>query len=133
MIKAVFGAGPLTARYSHANSPDQLLSLQTARQDAPATLPSPAAAAAPPVMSKAVRDLNTAVASRPDETVDQGTLPVIVNSALRQDLEMSPDQRAKILKRVESIKTREQARKYLAEVQTKLRAYRASQDKKLSP
>jgi phospholipase C len=133
MIKAVFGAGPLTARDSHANSPDQLLSLQTARQDAPATLPSPAATAAPPVMSMAVRDLNTAVASRPDETVNQGTLPVIVNSALRQDLEMSPDQRAKILKRVESIKTREQARKYLAEVQTKLRAHRASQDQKLSP
>lgn len=75
-------------------------------------------------MTLAVPDLNTVVATRPDETVDQGTLPVIVNSALRQDLEMSPDQRAQILKRVESIKTREQARQYLADVQTKLRAHR---------
>jgi len=133
MITAVFGAGPLTARDAHANSPDQLLSLQTARQDAPATLPSPAATAASPVMSMAVRDLKTAVASRPDETVNQGTLPVIVNSALRQDLEMSPDQQTEILKEVESIKTREQARKYLAEVQTKLRVYRTSQDQKLIP
>ncbi|MGA8618303.1 MAG: alkaline phosphatase family protein [Candidatus Sulfotelmatobacter sp.] len=83
MIKAVFGAGPLTARDGHANSPDQLLSLQTARQDTPAALPSPAAAAAQPVMSMAVRDLSTVVASRPDETVNQGTLPVIINSALR--------------------------------------------------
>jgi phospholipase C len=130
MIKAVFGAGPLTARDAHANSPDRLLTLQTPRQDTPTTLPSPALPAAGPVMSMAVRDLNTVVASRPDETVDQGTLPVIINSALRQDLEMSPDQRVQILKRVESIKTREQARQYLAEVQTKVRARRAARDPK---
>jgi len=68
------------------------------------------------------------VASRPEETVNQGTLPVIINSALRQDLEMSPEQRAQILKRVESLKTREQAREYLAEVQTKVRARRAARD-----
>ena len=80
-----------------------------------------------PVMTMAVRDLSTVVASRPDETVNQGTLPVIINSALRQDLEMSPGQQTQILKRVEGIKTREQARQYLAEVQTKLRAHRTSQ------
>jgi phospholipase C len=131
MLKAVFGTGPLTARDSGANSPDRLLSLQAARQDAPTTLPSPATVAAQPVMSMAVRDLNTVVASRPSETVDQGNLPVIVNSALRQDLEVSPEaQRALILKRVESIKTREQARQYLAEVQTKVRARRAARDPK---
>jgi kynureninase len=84
-------------------------------------------------MSMAIPDLNTVVASRPDETVNQGTLPVILNSALRQDLEMSPDQRTQILKRVESIKTREQARQYLAEVQTKLRARRASRDREPTP
>ena len=77
-----------------------------------------------------MRDLNTVVASRPNDTVDQGTLPAILNSALRQDLEMSPGQQARILKRVESIKTREQAREYLAEVQTKLRAHRASRSPK---
>jgi phospholipase C len=132
MIKAVFGAGPLTARDGHANSPDQLLSLQTARQDAPVALPAPAATAQT-VMSMAVRDLNTVVPSRPDETVNQGTLPVIINSALRQDLEMSPGQGTQILKRVESIKTREQARQYLALVQTKLRAQRTPQDQKRIP
>ena len=51
---------------------------------------------------------------------------MILNAALRQDLEMSPDQRADILKRVQSIKTREQARKYLVEVQKKLRKYRTA-------
>ena len=129
MIKTVFGAGPITARVRQANSPDQLLSLQTARQDTPVSLlAAAAAAAAQPVMSMAVRDLNTVVASRPEETVDQGTLPVIINSALRQDLEMSPDQRTQILKRVQSINTREQARKYLADVQKKVTAHRAARD-----
>lgn len=129
MIKAVFGAGPLTARDSQANSPDRLLSLPAARQDAPVALPSPVVPAATAVMSMAVRDLNAVAASRPTETVDQGNLPVVVNSALRQDLEISPAaQRAQILKRVESIKTREQARQYLAEVQTKVRARRSIQD-----
>ena len=124
LIKTVFGAGPLTARDRQANSPGKLFSLQTARQDAPTTLPSAAVPTARLAMSMAVPDLNTVVASRPDETVDQGTLPVIISSALRQDLEMSPGQRAQILKRVESIKTREQARQYLADVQAKLRAHR---------
>jgi hypothetical protein len=73
------------------------------------------------------------VASRPDETVNQGTLPVILNSALRQDVEMSPGQRGQILQRVESIKTREQARQYLAAVQTKLRVQRSSQAQKRIP
>jgi len=126
LIKAVFGAGPLTARDRRANSPDQLFSLQSARQDVPTTLPAAAGPTARLAMSMAIPDLNTAVASRPDETVNQGTLPVILNSALRQDLEMSPERRAQILKRVESIKTREQARQYLADVQTKLRAHRAA-------
>jgi phospholipase C len=89
VIKAVFGAGPLTVRDAHANSPGKLLSLETARQDAPTTLPSAAVPTAHLVMSMAIPDLNTVVASRPDETVNQGTLPVILNSALRQDLEMS--------------------------------------------
>jgi phospholipase C len=124
LIEAAFGFSPLTARDRQANSPHQLLSLSAARADAPMTLPSPAGAVAPAVMSMAVPDLDTATASRPEETVNQGTLPVILNAALRQDLEMSPDKGAEILQRVQSIKTREQARKYLAEVQKKLRQHR---------
>jgi kynureninase len=77
-------------------------------------------------MQMMVPDLSMMVAARPNETVDQGTLPVILHSALRQDLEMSPEQRTVILRRVRSIKTREQARQYLAEVQTKLRKRRAA-------
>ena len=123
-IEAVFGINPLTARDRQANSPHQLLSLGTPRPDAPTILPSPAGGPARAVMTMTVPDLDTSAASRPDGTVDQGTLPVILHAALRQDLEMSPGERAQVLKRVESIKTREQARKYLAEVQKKLRQHR---------
>jgi phospholipase C len=125
MIEALYGVSPLTARDRQANSPHQLLSLSTARPDAPMTLPSPAGVPGRAVMTMAVPDLDTLAASRPDDTVDQGTLPVILHSALRQDLEMSPGERTQILQRVESIKTREQARKYLAGVQKKLRRNRS--------
>jgi phospholipase C len=134
MIETVFGLSSLTARDRHANGPHQLLSLSEARPDTPTTLPSPAGAAARAVMSMAVPDLDTSTASRPDETVNQGTLPVILNAALRQDLEMSPpEERAEILKRVQSIKTREQARKYLADVQKKLRKQKPAPDKSNKP
>jgi kynureninase len=67
-------------------------------------------------------------AARPDDTVDQGTLPMILNSALHQDLEMSPEKRTVILERVRSIKTREQAKQYLADVQKKVRERRAARE-----
>jgi phospholipase C len=124
LVERLFGLSPLTARDAQANSPHELLSLSQARQDTPATLPASAAAITSNVMAMAVPDLNASPASRPDETVNQGTVPVILNSALRQDLEMSPEQRAEILTQVQSIKTREQARRYLAGVQSKLRARR---------
>lgn len=124
-IEAVFGVNSLTARDRQANSPHQLLSLTAPRPDAPMTLPSLAGVPVRAVMTMAVPDLDTVTASRPDDTVDQGTLPVILHAALRQDLEMSPGERTQVLKRVESIKTREQARKYLADVQKKLRRHRS--------
>jgi phospholipase C len=124
-IEAFFGVNPLTQRDANANRLDTLLSLAAPRPDTPKTLASPAAAPAL-VMKMSVPDLSMTVAARPGETVDQGTLPVILQSALRQDLEMSPEQRTVILNRVRSIKTREQARQYLAEVQKKIRQRRAA-------
>jgi phospholipase C len=121
-IEAFFGVNPLTQRDAKANRLDALLSLNAPRPDTPATVQAQPAV----VMKMMVPDLSMAVAARPNETVDQGTLPVILHSALRQDLEMSPEQRTVILERVRSIKTREQARQYLAEVQTKLRKRRAA-------
>jgi hypothetical protein len=77
-------------------------------------------------MKMMVPDLSMMVASRPNEKVDQGTLPGILHSPLHQDLEMSPVQRAVIVDRFRSIRTREQARQYLAEVQKKVRARRTA-------
>jgi phospholipase C len=127
-IEARWGINPLTQRDAKANRLDALLSLSAPRSDTPTTLPSPAAAPAAAVMKMTVPDLSAMVATRPDDTVDQGTLPVILQSALRQDLEMSPEQRTGILERVRSIKTREQARQYLAEVQMKVRQRRAASE-----
>jgi phospholipase C len=124
-IEAFFGINPLTQRDAKANRFNAVLSLNAPRPDTPTTLLLPAAAPAA-VMKMIVPDLSATVAARPDETVNQGTLPVILQSALRQDLEMSPEQRTVILQRVRSIKTREQARQYLAEVQKKLRECRTT-------
>jgi phospholipase C len=127
-IESFFGVDALTERDAKANRLDALLSLNAPRTDTPATLPSPATSQAqPPVMKMMVPDLSVMVAARPNETVDQGTLPVILHSALRQDLEMSPEQRTDVLERVRSIKTREQARQYLAQVQKKIRQRRAAE------
>ena len=132
-IEAFFAVNPLTQRDAKANRLDALLSLSTPRPDTPTTLPLPATAPAAAVMKMSVPDLSATVAARPDETVNHGTLPVILQSALRQDLEMSPEQRTLILERVRSIKTREQARQYLAEVQKKVRQLRASTEPKPGP
>jgi phospholipase C len=123
-IESIFKLGALTQRDRTANRLDALLSLSTPRATPATLLPPGAPAAAPAVMKMSVPDLSAATASRPAETVDDGTLPGILHSAMRQDLEMSPSRRDEILKRVDSIETREQARAYLAEVQRKLRAYR---------
>jgi phospholipase C len=120
--EALFGINPLTQRDAKANRLDALLSLSPPRPNTPTTLPSPAATLGRAVMKMSAPDLSTIAAARPDETVNQGTLPGILHSALHQDLEMSPGQRAVILDRFRSIRTREQARQYLAAVQKKLRA-----------
>jgi phospholipase C len=133
-LEARFGVTPLTERDAKANGVAALLSLSAPRTDTPASLPSPASVRAKSAVMKAnVPDLSATVAARPDDTVDQGTLPVIVHSALRQDLEMSPKQKAAILERVRSIKTREQARQYLAEVQTKVRQCRVAAEMNPGP
>jgi phospholipase C len=124
-IEHLFVVGSLTDRDKWANHLQPLFSLDVPRSDVPTTLSSPAApAAGMEAMRSAASDLSSVVASRPNETVNQGTLPEIVHSALRQDLEMSPEQRTAILQQVRSIKTRSQARDYLARVQKKVRRRR---------
>jgi len=126
-IEAVFGLNALTQRDAKANRVDKLLSLTTPRPDAPTTLPSPPTApAAPAVMKMSAPDLSTTSAPRPNDSVNDGNLPGILQVAMRQDTEMSPERRDEILARVGSIQTREQARQYLAEVQQNVRNIRAA-------
>jgi len=126
-IEAVFGLNALTQRDAKANRVDKLLSLSAPRPDAPTTLPPPAtAAAAPAVMKMSAPDLSTTSVQRPTDSVNDGNLPGILHAAIRQDIEMSPERRDEILGQVGSISTREQAREYLAEVQQKVRNYRAA-------
>jgi phospholipase C len=126
-VEALFGLAPMTKRDAAANHLLPLLSLSAARDDAPSRLPSPASGPAAPMLAMAtppneIYSLATAP-SRPNDSINDGSLPVIVQAAMRQDLELSPvADRAKIIAKVASLKTRSDAAKYLAEVAAKRRA-----------
>jgi phospholipase C len=123
-LESLFGLDALTRRDAAANRLDALLSLSTARQDAPVTLPAPADSSKPARRPAAAMEAVTA--ARPAETVDEGSLPVVLHSALRQDLETSPPARRQaILTRVGEIKTRAEAFEYLNEVRQRVHANRA--------
>ena len=58
--------------------------------------------------------------SRPHDSVNDGSLPVIIQAAMRQDIELSPpEQRETIIAKVATIKTRSDAGTYLASVMAK--------------
>jgi hypothetical protein len=65
--------------------------------------------------------VDAAPAVRPEESVNDGNLPGILQAAIRRDLVVSPERRAEILARAAGIQTRAQAMQYLAEVQQRLR------------
>jgi phospholipase C len=125
-IEGIFGLNAMTNRDAAANRLTALATLEAPRLDAPATLPSPADSGAGLSHALALVQTPAAVAlsvSRPADTVNQGSLPAILQSALHQDLAVSPpEQREAIFKRVSSIKTREQARAYMQEVRLKIAA-----------
>jgi len=124
-LERLFGLNPLTARDASANPLDSLVTLTTPR-DTPATAPSPAnfaGAVGAETQAMAARSTEVGIASRAEETVNQGNLPGVLQSALRQDLQISlSTQKQAILDRVRSIQTRGQAEQYLAEVRQKVAA-----------
>lgn len=129
-VEALFGLAPMTNRDAAANNLLSLLSLAAARDDAPSTLPSPATGSATPML-KMVTPLtesysSATTTSRPNHSINDGSLPVILHAAMRQDLELSPAaDRDRIIARLASLKTRAEAAKYMAEVAMKRRALRA--------
>jgi phospholipase C len=128
-LEQLFTLNPMTKRDAMANSLTALATLSSPREDAPATLPSPADSGAGVAHALAMRQAPASVAltvSRPGDTVNQGSLPAILQSALHQDLAVSsPEQRAAILERVRAIHTREQARAYMQEVRQKIAPLKA--------
>jgi len=127
-LESLYGISPLTARDAAAADIGKLITLTTARTDAPATLPAPANSVAPlPSLTAAAAIVTPATTTRPTETVDQGNLPAVVHSAMQQDLAASPaSARPAIVSRVRSIRTRADAANYMAEVQKKVRSVKAA-------
>jgi phospholipase C len=112
-LQKVFGLAPLTARDEAAATVLPLLSLGAPRGDTPSTLCAPAGM---PV----ARLASTPAVARPDDPADADNLPSILYAAVRQDLQLAPERKDEILKRVASLKTRQDVSVYLAEVSGRL-------------
>jgi phospholipase C len=124
-FEKLFGMDPLTERDRAANSVLPLLSLDAARDDTPSALPSPASVPGREMLSMAIAPASYAASapSRPHDSVNDGSLPVILQAALRQDIELSPPEaRDRIVARVATLKNRADAAAYLAEVSSKRNA-----------
>jgi len=125
----VFGMPPLSKRDAAARSLTSLLTLDSARTDAPMNLGYPAESGVtgcPPLDFAA--DLppqpnGPPAVTRPEEPVNEGNIAGVLQSALRGDLAMSsPADRPRILAQFSTIKTRSEARKYADKVRQKLAA-----------
>ena len=116
-IEQIFNLKPLTQRDAAANSLDALLTLSAPKNDAPVILP------------LAIEDQSgqtgaTQTPSTPKPatgSVDSGNLSLFLSIAMRHELAMSaPSKRAAVLQRAQAVKTKEQAAKYIAEVNARV-------------
>jgi len=125
-LEKLFGMDPLTERDRAANTLLPLLSLDAARDDTPTTLPSVAGLAAGEILAMATASSTSysqLTPARPNDSVNDGNLPVVIQAAMRQDIELSkPEERDTIIARVAALKTRSEAAAYLAGVSAKRRA-----------
>jgi len=125
-VEKLFGIDPLTERDRAANSVLPLLSLDAARDNTPTTLPSPAGVQEREMLSMVIAPsaiYAQATGSRPHDSVNDGSLPVILQAAMRQDIQLSPPgERNRIIAKVAALKTRSDAAAYLAAVSAKRNA-----------
>jgi phospholipase C len=125
-VESVFGVAPLTDRDRNARPLNALCTLAAPRADAPMTLPNPAGGLISPLALATMTDLSNADVTAPDESVNEGNMPAVIHSAMAQDLELSsPEDRPAIIARVAALRTREDALRYMADVQKKIRPHRA--------
>jgi phospholipase C len=126
-LEALFGLNALTKRDAAANRLASLLTLTAPRNDAPSHLPEVASSEVAPLAAAMASAAATFSVSRPADSANDGNLPGIVQAALRQDLDVSPQSdRQAIIERVRSIKTRADAVRYLNEVRQKVAPARAA-------
>jgi hypothetical protein len=96
------------------------------RDDTRAILPSPATSTDGGMPSVAILPSTSyfqLTPSRPNDSVNEGSLPVVIQAAMRQDIELSwPGERDRIIAKVATLKTRSDAATYLAGVAAKLSA-----------
>lgn len=130
-VEAIFGLAPMTERDRRARNLLSLLSLGDPAEREKPRLTMPEASVSPAIL-KAVRSQaegwlasDPPAVARPDDSINDGTLPSIVHSALRQHLQMVPGDKQKILERVAGLQTRRDAAQYVGDVQAKLRAHKA--------
>jgi len=125
-LESLFGLSNLTERDKNANRLDALVTLKQARPT-PATTPAPASfGAAQPLFTAAAAPSAAAGVADPEKSVNDGSLPAVVHSAMQQDLSMNPGQKGAIVARVAGIKTRGDAQKYISDVEAKIKAHRAA-------
>ena len=125
-LEKLFGIDPMTARDRAANHVLALLSLDAARDDTPSSLPSPASPPGTDMLAMVISppvSYTQSAPSRPLDSVNDGSLPVIIQAAMRLDIELSlPEQRDTIIGKVAALKTRSDAAAYLAGVSAKRNA-----------
>ena len=76
-------------------------------------------------MAQSILAQQTPVA-RPQDSIDEGNLPGVLQSALRSELALAPERRDEIIARFQTLKTREDAMAYLDQVRLKVDAAKAS-------
>jgi phospholipase C len=122
-LEKLFGIEPMTGRDRVANPVLPLLSLDAARDDTLTTLPSPPSSPGTDLLAMVVApslNYTQLTPSRPHDSVNDGSLPVIIQAAMRQDIELSPpEQRKTIIAKVAALKSRSDAAAYLAGVSAK--------------
>ena len=126
-IEELFGLSPLTDRDGNANSLLHLIS-DTFRTDCPTMLPRPALVPTRPEMTVAHR----MVLDR-QPLPERGNLPSFLGIMLKTELELSggtPAERAVIIARFETIKTRGDARAYIESVIARATASRSRRDRR---
>jgi phospholipase C len=143
-LEACFGLSPMTQRDANANNLMPLVSLSSPRGDTPTALPLPAQSGVTgcdPVAFERRRLATTPPSgrgvlpvARPNDSINEGNMPGFLFVALRSDLAMSaPGERAAVMARFNTIKTRAHASQYMEEVRVKVRAARSASSGRTRP